>query len=311
VLSRDCPPHASNSQSNVHRPGVGGSTEVPLSDRISIFLETVPLLLAHLGIKHISLASHSAGTIYALNLLHSHRELLSPSHPQITLMSPWVHQSHTSVSFLVAAANLPNPLMNYWNDINGLVWNSASPSFASSSGALSALSGWFSSTSTKAEKGQKESEREEEIRGAYGMSGAVKSEVERLTGKYVFEESTRGVNDEARLCLKSTVGTDWLACEDYVEYVEELKEFWEKKVAGKGGEAKLRVKIVLAEDDLMVGEKGKKYFQDVWTQEKCGQGIDVQCLQLEKTDHDSVTSADKGYLKEMFAAATEGHRTMY
>lgn len=67
--------------------GMGSTTDVPLKQRISIWVELVPLLLAHLGIKHVVLGSHSAGTLYLLNTLAHHRHILHPEHPLIVFLS--------------------------------------------------------------------------------------------------------------------------------------------------------------------------------------------------------------------------------
>ncbi|OHW94834.1 interferon-induced GTP-binding protein mx2 [Colletotrichum incanum] len=66
---------------NPDRPGFGGTTSVPAADRVRVWLEIVPALLRHLGIRHVSVASHSAGTIYALNTLLYLRRILSPTRP--------------------------------------------------------------------------------------------------------------------------------------------------------------------------------------------------------------------------------------
>ena len=63
------------------RPDMGGSTGVPLQDRIKVWLETVPALLKHLDVEYVSLLSHSAGTMYGLNTLYYLRHLLHPVHP--------------------------------------------------------------------------------------------------------------------------------------------------------------------------------------------------------------------------------------
>jgi hypothetical protein len=154
--------------------------------------------------------------------------------------------------------------------------------------------------SKETEKGKKE-EEERKCREAFGMSGDVKREYEKLMFKFVFEENTKGANDEARLCLKSTEGCGWLACEDYPEFVKDLRESWENRVDRNG--KKLRVRIVLPEEDAMVGKKGKEYFKECWTQEKCGRGVEVECVQIKGTDHDNVTSPENGALGPIFLAA--------
>jgi hypothetical protein len=69
---------------------MGGSTPVDLKQRLPVWLETVPALLQHLNIKHVSLASHSAGTVYLLNTLYHFPHLLEPENPRVALlgMSP-------------------------------------------------------------------------------------------------------------------------------------------------------------------------------------------------------------------------------
>jgi hypothetical protein len=85
----------------------------------------------------------------------------------------------------------------------------------------------------------------------------LKKEVDRLVFKYLFEENTVGGNDEAQLCLKSTIRTGWDACEDYEECVTNFADAWERKMDEGAGISKLLVKIFLPEEDLMIAEKGK------------------------------------------------------
>lgn len=63
----------------IDRPGMGGTTDLPLAQRIAAWVDMLPRLLAHLGIPRVSLASHSAGTIYLLNTWAQCREVVNPS----------------------------------------------------------------------------------------------------------------------------------------------------------------------------------------------------------------------------------------
>jgi hypothetical protein len=217
--------------------------------------------------------------------------------PSITFFAPWVHQSHTSNIPLIAASHLPNPLLNYWDDTIAFILNRVSPTLGVSSGAISSFSGMFKSA--EVEKGKQE-EAEKKCREARGMTGDVRKELEKVMVKYMFEETMKGGNDEARLCLKSTKGCGWLACEDYPEFVKSTRERWENMV--DDGKEKLRVSIVLPEEDMMVGEKGKEYFKECWSQENCGRGVEVECVEIKGTDHDSVTSPENGALGPLFSA---------
>lgn len=194
---------------------------------------------------------------------------------------------------------LPNSLLNHWDSVIQFVVNKATPAFTGSSGVLNSSMGLFEGKTKKLEDGRKKEEEERKCLDCYGYSMEVKQELDKNYIKYSGAESLKGGNDEARLCLKSIKGTDWDACEDYVELVAKLKEFWEKKV--REGGKKLRVKIVFGEEDIMIGTKGRKYWEDCWTQEKCGEGIEVDCGVLKDSDHESVIDATKGPISDMCA----------
>ncbi|KAK9244340.1 Alpha/Beta hydrolase protein [Lipomyces tetrasporus] len=284
----------------IDRPGIGGSTNVPLVERIPAFLEVVPLLLAHLKIKHISLASHSAGTIYALNLISRKPEILSSTNPSVTLFSPWVHQSHTSVSFLTLASMLPDSTLNQWDSILQFCIRRANPVFEASSSAFSPLTSIFASTNATAKKEKQEEEARRCLQG-FGIPLEVKEANLKSTFRRIFAEETKGVNDEARLCLKSTKGTNWLACEDYKEYVRELGREWQGRITDAA--SKLKVDIVLPEKDIMVGEKGMRYFEDCWESEAFGQGIEVSCVRVKGADHETTIHPANETIARMFERA--------
>lgn len=65
---------------------MGHSTDVPLRQRVTVWLEVVPRLLEHLQIQHVALAAHSSGTIYLLNTLARYRNILHPTRPLVALV---------------------------------------------------------------------------------------------------------------------------------------------------------------------------------------------------------------------------------
>lgn len=73
------------------RPGVGGSDSVPLQQRIDTWIETVPAVLKKLGVRHVALASHSAGTMYLLNTLLRLPDILDPARPFAVLSGMFSH----------------------------------------------------------------------------------------------------------------------------------------------------------------------------------------------------------------------------
>jgi hypothetical protein len=78
---------------------MGHSTEVPLEKRVPVWLELVPKLLAHLGIEHVSLMSHSAGTIYLLNTLYEYPDILYPDRPFVALMGKSISSSLSRLGY--------------------------------------------------------------------------------------------------------------------------------------------------------------------------------------------------------------------
>ena len=68
------------------RAAMGGSTAVAINIRMKVWLETVPVLLQKLDVKHVSLMTHSAGTVYTLNTLLHHRALLDPRVPSLAFL---------------------------------------------------------------------------------------------------------------------------------------------------------------------------------------------------------------------------------
>lgn len=219
----------------------------------------------------------------------------------MTLLSPWVHQDLSSTTFLQIASILPDSVLNHWSPVVNFIVNNATPTIASSGGAFTACrSSFFAPGITAAT--QREAV-EQSYREGYGVSIETKKEMESLLLKWAFLEDTQGINDEARLCLKKTEDCSWGACEDYQEMVKSLVEMWTQRVEGNQS-AILEVKIHLAEEDMMIGEKGKEYFRKCWTSENWIAGIKVTCEQLEGTDHDTVLDPLKS-LQEIARTAKE------
>ena len=98
-------------------------------------------------------------------------------------------------------------------------------------------------------------------------------------------ENTKGLNDETRLCLKK--GVTWGECEDFDEYIKNLAAREEQGVAG----AKLRVKILFAQQDSMIGQRGRQYMEECWERNcrtETGQAFDVLVKTVDDTDHDGL-----------------------
>lgn len=77
---------------------MGNSTNVPIEQRVRLWVKLVPRLLAHLAVDHVVLLSHSSGTIYLLNTLYHCREVLHPERPYVALLGTFLHIENDPVA---------------------------------------------------------------------------------------------------------------------------------------------------------------------------------------------------------------------
>ena len=192
----------------------------------------------------------------------------------------------------------PDGILNHWDSVLEFCIRGAFPAFKASSVTFAPLSSIFTGVVARKEKQEEEARR---CLQGFGIPLEVREAKTKLTFKRIFSEDTEGVNDEARLCLRSIKGTNWLACEDYKEYVRELGREWRGKVAE--GSSKLRIDIVFPETDIMVREKGMQYFEDCWESEASGLGIEVNCVRVKGADHESVIHPANEVITKMFERA--------
>ncbi|KAL2070844.1 hypothetical protein VTL71DRAFT_13870 [Oculimacula yallundae] len=286
----------------IDRPGFGGSTPVKIPQRIPIFLEAAVALLAHLNIERIALASQSSGTIFALNLVSHHPDLLYPSNPILTLFSPWVHQSISGAMPLKLAAALPDQLVSGWNSIIGGIVKTGIPTFQASSTVFSNVTNLFKNS--RREEISLEG-REKACQESFGTSLAVYKELTNNCGALIFNEDTTGGNDEARLCMKSVAGTSWDRCEVYPTFVLDLKVEWEKRAKENG--TKLKLDIIWGEgNDALIGAAGMKYFKECFKQENCGEGVEVEVSEIPGASHDTVIDPCFMPMRELLDRVSKG-----
>ncbi|KAK4547187.1 hypothetical protein LTR36_001408 [Oleoguttula mirabilis] len=276
----------------VDRPGMGGSTPVPLNIRIDVWLETVPAFLSALGVQHVSLLSHSAGTMYAFNTIYQLRDILDPRRPYLAIIAPWVHNEHSHVTLLTLASKIPAGLFSSWNGIVRLVQTRVAPTASWSGGILSSAANLF-----RAETGTIHS-AELSPGDKYGVSEEVGECIDKLQLNWLLAESTTAGNDEALLCLKKA-GANWGVCEDYEDYVRRLAE--QERRLKHEGTANLKIDTFFAASDVMIGQGGQQYFERCWREGEVADAIDFGSTILPETDHDSaLADLKKGALKQVF-----------
>ncbi|KAL7940773.1 alpha/beta-hydrolase [Trichoderma barbatum] len=270
----------------IDRPGMGLSTDVPLPQRISTWIQLVPLLLAHLDIKHISLVSHSAGTIYLLNTLHYYRDILHPERPFIAFMAPWVDPAQSKVTLWQMAQYIPTQAFGIWNQIP--------PAFATSGTIFTKATNIFSSVGGK--DGQEltsQDRNRQKLATDYDLPRDVQLELESMLRKRIFDGNTAGANSEALQCLRKGKGLSWGVCDDYNVFVKALVSVERQKQQldpNFQDHMKLKVRAYFAESDVMIGVGGQKYVEECWGCQKStfNDVMDFSSVTVASTDHDSV-----------------------
>ncbi|KAL4910623.1 hypothetical protein BDW74DRAFT_141503 [Aspergillus multicolor] len=270
----------------IDRPGIGGSTGVRVEERIDAWVDMLPRFLEQLGIRRVSLVSHSAGTVYLLNTLARCRGVVNR---EIFFLAPWVDPAHSHVTSMQMAQYLPTKAFNLWHHIPRFFVTQASPMLASSGTMMRGISSVSlpgTNNNTQAEEDKTFLEANwRRIERDYGVPKEESAELSRLAVDAMFKEETVGANDEAIICLrKGEAGSNWGACSDYRKCVKDLGET--EQAAGR----KLVVRAYFAEKDAMVGSKGQSYFEGCWRAEEL-QGIDFQCRVVSGTDHDTVSQS--------------------
>ncbi|KAL3434501.1 Alpha/Beta hydrolase protein [Aspergillus tetrazonus] len=268
----------------VDRPGMGASTDVPLVKRIDVWVDTVPRLLAHLCIPSVTLASHSAGTIYLLNTWVRCRELVNQ---HIVLLAPWVDPAHSRVIAMQMAQQLPSKAFTFWHHIPRFFITQASPVLASSGAAVRQISMISESGSLN----QTEEDRSfldanwRRFEQDYGVPHGEQAELARLAARFMFAENTVGANSEALQCLRKGAGADWGACTDYASFALMISSI--EQNAGR----RVSLQAYFAAKDAMVGNRGQKYLEGCWRAHGVEEGVDFVSTTVDGTDHDTVAQS--------------------
>lgn len=217
------------------------------------------------------------------------------------------------MSSLQIAAMLPDALIDQWDSLTRFMTQkvSSSPIFKSSVGVAKTSCRSFRSVRSLMGGERQESKEEKAVnrvaeeKKCWDLCGYALEMDQILQNKswyYALAESIKGGNDEARLCLKSVPNLDWDAYESLPVLITHLMEVWTTKVEG-GGKA-LKLQLVFGQkSDSMIGDKGRKYFEESWVSEDFGGAVEVKVLEVEGGNHDSVVELGKGAIELMVSDA--------
>ncbi|KAJ9156482.1 hypothetical protein NKR23_g1112 [Pleurostoma richardsiae] len=296
----------------VDRPGMGGSTDVDVSQRIAVWLETVPVLMKELNVEHVSIFSHSCGVIYALNTIYAFPEILLPSNPTIHLFSPWVHPQQSEVKLMAVSSMLPSPLINHFNSVLSFVNQVAAPLFNFSGSVLTSASGVLPSsspeTTSSGQADRPKHERDDLCREFQGVPAADVAARSNEMMRRIWKENTSGANGEALLSLKKPRAGSWRVCDDYAKCPGELEaritQHFPQHNSGESGAnppplegPNLCITVFWAETDAMIGKKGAEYF-DKCFKDFCGEqsSLKYRSDTVAETDHETLCDPQYGAL---------------
>lgn len=307
------------------RPGIGGTDAVALEDRIRTYVSALPHLLAHLGIAHVALASHSFGAVYLLNTLLLYPQLLHPERPYVAFFAPWVHPEHSRIVHLQAAEMLPAGVIGQFAALARFVNGSVAPLVGMSAGLSSAVGGVRAvESSSSSDEGAGAGGRGEVEGGSEGVEGSnnisstpsipppnltnpiTTQHLRLLIPYYLFAEANAGVGQDAQLCVRKPRRVPWsaapLAWTDMDDAAAQVRAQIRGAVQSdsqsntqsntqsdpqnKNARA-WRIDAFHAQTDSMVGTKGRAWFDACWAGE--GEGLYTYCRQIVAgADHDFI-----------------------
>ena len=286
---------------SIDRPGLGGTPSIGIEHRVQTWLEIVPALLDHLQLKHVSIVSHSAGTIYLLNTLLYLRHVLHPTRPYVAMLAPWIHHSDSS-SMLMSLTNMaPCSSIGNFHNLTSFMMTSIMPSvgpmFSFSGNMAARIGSSFPSTGSNHKPDaatyvmQPGTASEEEL----NLEKEILSE---LRVKYVLAEGISGGSQEALLCLKRPAN-HWGSWNNYNKLVPLLAATEEVFVSLADGFEPLRARqnlcidVFYAENDRLTnGKKGAAWFDKCWNETARGKHIDFHSLQISDQSHESIIDPD-------------------
>ncbi|GAM89996.1 hypothetical protein ANO11243_080360 [Dothideomycetidae sp. 11243] len=290
----------------IDRPGFGGSTPVGLDVRMQVWLETVPVLLQKVGVKQIAaLLTHSAGTVYTLNTLAHYRSILDPKAPFVAFLvttAPWVPIPHSNGSVSGIASKLPGGMLDSFAGLatfmNTKVMPSASWSGGIISSSVSLLSRIISTDVPEAAAAANSTTEYEQ----YGFDDETAKLIKKTALKFQFAESVAGANEEVKFCLRKGDVVDWGLATDYKVCIDKIaSNEAEHHTQTSHSGARLCVQACFAESDIMIADRGQKYFEDCWRSETVGSHVDFETRTLPGTDHDSIIGdLKKGAMRSVF-----------
>jgi hypothetical protein len=247
-------------------------------NRTDALAEMVPQLLSHLGISHVAIASHSGGVIYAMNTVLEYPGLLHPKTPYIAFFAPWVHHSHTGVTHLKATELLPAPLIGRFASLVRFLNNNVIPLGGLGTCIVHGLKESLhhshpgpapvplTPTNTLSRAASITSSCQQALLDL--DDPAIVEELRRLITEYLFAERIDGISEDAKLFLKKPSSLQWcssnITWSDFDQAAPLLLKLVKAEADQTRGPREWLVDAFHAQADNMVGDRGRKWFDNCW-----------------------------------------------
>ncbi|OAA63161.1 hypothetical protein ISF_05037 [Cordyceps fumosorosea ARSEF 2679] len=278
---------------NVERPGYGGTDEVEVQDRLQVWQAAIPALLAHLSIKYVSVGCHSAGTVYALDFILHHPQLLHPERGYLAIAGPWIPPTQSGVISMRIAQSLPAAVIGQSETWARFMKSTVNPALGVGVSAVSSLFGVVARSI-----GAVTTPADADPDAAAETDGDMEMRLRPTLISKAYGENLQGMGVDAVLMMHAGAG-GWSDWGDYEAYVPRLVEAL--RAAGR----QLTVDAFHAETDSMVGdygEQGPAWFDACWARERCGDGVIAYSTSgVEGADHDLVWGIKFGVPGQVFA----------
>lgn len=277
----------------IDRPGIGGTDLVNRNQRIQTWLDMVPALLNHVGVKHVHLAAHSAGTIFVLNTILHQRHLLHPTKPLAAFFGPWVHPSKSGKWGLSVVGLLPEVAIGTWHHWAKMINSNVAPVLRASGVSV-----------TKASRtpviGISKTKVTEDSTIGDGTETAWRKASEAVITNYVFAENVEGASHEALLCLRkgNTVWGEWLDIDDAIQRIADNERASQASPRSEMAE-KLKFQVFFAEDDEMIGKRGQRWLEACFTQDGVSEFVHLESEVVLGTDHNNVLALQSHAMEKM------------
>ncbi|POR34797.1 Uncharacterized protein TPAR_05021 [Tolypocladium paradoxum] len=272
---------------NPDRPGIGGTDDVMAERRMPVWLDVIPALLKHLGIRHVSLGCQSGGIVHVLDMLLHHPEILHPDRPYLAVGGPWILPAHSGVLAMSITKALPGSVIAQADKFATFI-NNVGPILSTSFGFSQAL---VSLVSTKQPQQPGPADADEDAKFEEALGPKLQN--------YVFSHGIHGMSQEALLLMQRAEGVSgWGDWADYDELVPRLADVL--RAAG----SRLVVDVFFAETDDMIGNagsKGPKWFDSCWDSEQGKGVIEYASTDVSGADHDTIWNLRWGATQKVFA----------